>query len=115
MQIRETNRTIFMVVLLSVHQKGIGKFQRDKKKGIQLPSSLTIDEKRERRKRQSEFRNKYRPLIVRVRRENKRRTLARFIKKKDLKPKMDRLYFKNVLYRNVNSFQAIRVFVGIFY
>jgi hypothetical protein len=60
-----------------------------------------MDKKRERRKRRSELRNKYRPLIVRVQREIKRRTLARFIKKKYLKPKMDWLYLQNVLYRNV--------------
>jgi len=74
---------------------------KKEEEGIQPPSTLTIDEKRERRKRRSDIRNKCRPLIVRVRRENKRRTLARFIKKKELKPKMDRLYFKNVCYRNV--------------
>jgi hypothetical protein len=72
-----------------------------RKEGIQLPSTLTIDEKRNRRKQRSEVRNQYRPKIVRVRRDNKRRTLVRFIKKKEWKPKMDRLYFKNVHYRNV--------------
>jgi hypothetical protein len=47
MQIKETNHTIFMVILLSVHQKGLGKFYRDKKR--RNSTAIIVDNRRKTR------------------------------------------------------------------
>jgi hypothetical protein len=82
----------------------ITKFRsKQNRERIQVLPTLTTDEKRERRKKRTEVRKMCRPIIKKVRRDNTSRTFVRFIKKIKFKPKKDRLYFKDVHYRNIES------------